>query len=368
MTFDRAFGASRPDRDFLRRMILLSLLLHILALSLSSLIPKTSAPKATSLPSYTVNLVSQADIGMKGGPRESASGRIEKEPVEIPTVTGKVSSDRVALPSSKPVQEVKTVKIPDKPAEKVVEKIQKRVAAPLPSKPDVKKEKVKAPDVKKVDAIGEIIKRVDSTPKAALKPVVKKENAKVAHASKVDAIGEIIKRVDSTPKMPSKPVAKGEAGRGSEASLGKAIDEIRKRVDYADQKQRSAGGSAKGAGAGGGVSGMAAGGGPSGTAANTELNARMYAYYRVIWARIKKQWTMSPGLMPRQNIGAIIHVRILRNGAVEGISYEKRSGNTYFDESALRAVRKASPFPPLPEGMGEEGVEMGIRFHAAELR
>jgi len=333
MTFDRAFGASRPDRDFLRRMILLSLLLHILALSLSSLIPKTSAPKATSLPSYTVNLVSQADIGMKGGPRESASGRIEKEPVEIPTVTGKVSSDRVALPSSKPVQEVKTVKIPDKPAEKVVEKIQKRVAAPLPSKPDVKKEKVKAPDVKKVDAIG-----------------------------------EIIKRVDSTPKMPSKPVAKGEAGRGSEASLGKAIDEIRKRVDYADQKQRSAGGFAKGAGAGGGVSGMAAGGGPSGTAANTELNARMYAYYRVIWARIKKQWTMSPGLMPRQNIGAIIHVRILRNGAVEGISYEKRSGNTYFDESALRAVRKASPFPPLPEGMGEEGVEMGIRFHAAELR
>jgi len=333
MTFDRAFGASRPDRDFLRRMIILSLLLHILALSLSSLIPKTSAPKATSLPSYTVNLVSQADIGIKGGPRESTSGRIEKEPVELPTATGKVSSDRVALPSSKPVQEVKTVKIPDKPAEKVVEKIQKRVAAPLPSKPDVKKEKVKAPDVKKVDAIG-----------------------------------EIIKRVDSTPKMPSKPVAKGEAGRGSEASLGKAIDEIRKRVDYADQKQRSAGGSAKGAGAGGGVSGMAAGGGPSGTAANTELNARMYAYYRVIWARIKKQWTMSPGLMPRQNIGAIIHVRILRNGAVEGISYEKRSGNTYFDESALRAVRKASPFPPLPEGMGEEGVEMGIRFHAAELR
>ena len=33
---------------------------------------------------------------------------------------------------------------------------------------------------------------------------------------------------------------------------------------------------------------------------------------------------------------------------------EKPSGNTFFDQSALRAIAKANPLPPVPEGYGEE--------------
>jgi TonB family protein len=64
----------------------------------------------------------------------------------------------------------------------------------------------------------------------------------------------------------------------------------------------------------------------------------------------------------------VIDVTILRNGAVTEVNFEKRSGNRFFDESALKAIRKASPFPPLPAWVGEASLGVGIRFHSSELR
>ncbi|MFB3925107.1 MAG: energy transducer TonB [Syntrophales bacterium] len=91
-------------------------------------------------------------------------------------------------------------------------------------------------------------------------------------------------------------------------------------------------------------------------------------YYAVIWSRIKDQWALPRGIVPGDNIEAIIDVKILRDGTVSGISYEKSSGNRYFDQSAVKAIRKASPFPPFPDTIRENSIEVGIRFHSAELR
>ncbi|MDD5170419.1 MAG: TonB family protein [Syntrophales bacterium] len=100
----------------------------------------------------------------------------------------------------------------------------------------------------------------------------------------------------------------------------------------------------------------------------TAGNAKTNDYSRAIWAKIKSQWALPGGILPKQNILAIIHVRILRNGALTDISIEKRSGNAYFDNSALRAVEKSNPLPPLPEGINDSSLDVGIRFHSADLR
>ncbi len=36
------------------------------------------------------------------------------------------------------------------------------------------------------------------------------------------------------------------------------------------------------------------------------------------------------------------------------ISFEKRSGNSFFDQSAYRAIKKSDPFPPLPAWIQDE--------------
>jgi TonB family protein len=72
--------------------------------------------------------------------------------------------------------------------------------------------------------------------------------------------------------------------------------------------------------------------------------------------------------LPRENIEAIIQVQILRNGTIANVSFEKRSGNRYFDESALKAIKKASPLPPFPAWMRDSSIDVGIRFYSAEFR
>ena len=99
-----------------------------------------------------------------------------------------------------------------------------------------------------------------------------------------------------------------------------------------------------------------------------EVSMKMRVYYSIIWSKIKGKWALPEGILPDENIESVIGANILKGGAVTNLSFEKRSGNRYFDESAMRAIQKASPFPPLPEWMKEESIEIGIRFHSSELR
>ena len=109
---------------------------------------------------------------------------------------------------------------------------------------------------------------------------------------------------------------------------------------------------------------------PPGTSPTSpgENQSRTNDYNRFIWSKIKKNWTLPATLMPKNNVETIIEVRIAQSGALEYIGFEKRSGNSYFDESALRAVKKSVPFPPLAGWVNSRSIEIGIRFHSKELR
>jgi colicin import membrane protein len=108
--------------------------------------------------------------------------------------------------------------------------------------------------------------------------------------------------------------------------------------------------------------------GPASQPGDGELNSKMNAYYAMIWSRIKGKWALPQGILSGNVLETVIDVTILRNGAVTGMNFEKRSGNRYFDESAVKAVQKAAPFPPLPAWIGENSLAVGIRFHSSELR
>ena len=100
---------------------------------------------------------------------------------------------------------------------------------------------------------------------------------------------------------------------------------------------------------------------------DAEANSQTDEYIGAVWSKVKQNWTIPQSLLPEKNITAIIDVRISRTGALEYAGIEKRSGNGYFDDSALRAVKKSSPFPPLPSWVRDRSIEIGIRFHSSEL-
>jgi len=97
-------------------------------------------------------------------------------------------------------------------------------------------------------------------------------------------------------------------------------------------------------------------------------SSRLNEYYGFIQSRVKGNWILPPSLRPKDNVVTIIEVKILSNGAVERLNFEKRSGNSYVDDSAMKAVQKSIPFPPFPAGMMDNYIEIGIRFPSSDLR
>ena len=150
------------------------------------------------------------------------------------------------------------------------------------------------------------------------------------------------KRPDTVPAVPIKRL---DSQRKQVSSVDRAIEDIRKKVNTGINQP-----------------------GPASQTDNAQPNANMNVYYSLIWSRIRGKWTLPQGILPRGNIEAIIQAKILKNGTVVDLSFEKRSGNRYFDESAMKAIKKASPFPPLPDSIRDNNIDVGIRFHSMEFR
>jgi TolA protein len=124
-------------------------------------------------------------------------------------------------------------------------------------------------------------------------------------------------------------------------------------------------GTGSGSGIGSGAGGYPIGGVPWGSPQGSSAwSSKEDEYYGMIWAKIKKEWTL-PGDLPKgkTDIEAIIVILIERNGKIQKSWFEKRSGNVLYDQSAMRAIKKAEPFPPIPKEFSDNTFEIGIRFH-----
>jgi protein TonB len=70
-------------------------------------------------------------------------------------------------------------------------------------------------------------------------------------------------------------------------------------------------------------------------------------YLRLIQSKIGERWS-PPRAAAAGGERVIVLFEIQRDGQVREPTVEKSSGNALYDQSALRAITEASPFPPLP--------------------
>jgi colicin import membrane protein len=154
--------------------------------------------------------------------------------------------------------------------------------------------------------------------------------------------------------------------RQEEKSVDTAIDRIRgereaKQIDSAIERIRkqvtigSAGAIETGeAGTGGSSSGF--------------MSIKHKMYYNLIWQRIRSAWVLPEGALGgKKDLETVIAIRIARDGHIEDIQFEKKSGHPQLDESALRAIKKANPLPPLPPGFEGDKFDVGVRFTPSDM-
>jgi len=118
-----------------------------------------------------------------------------------------------------------------------------------------------------------------------------------------------------------------------------------------------------------GAAGVQAGGTGAKTGMSKKTLDLLDIYHAEIWDRIRKNWAYSEELDTRPSKPeAVIIMKIMKNGKIRDIWFEKRSGSGYFDASAIKAVKKSDPLPPLPDGFLHPYYEIGFRFNPSEMK
>jgi len=182
-------------------------------------------------------------------------------------------------------------------------------------------------------------------PKTPVQPVTKEEKTKPIE--KVKPV-EKPKKDDIVEK-----VKKNQKEKESNKRLQEALEEIRKKAALEEirkrvaRKEREEERSAT----------------ISSAKTSLEMESKLNDYYSLIWAKIKGAWTIPENLLKvTVDLETIIVLIIERDGKIQKFWFEKKSGNAVYDQSAMRAIKKAEPLPPIPKELSGNTLEIGIRF------
>ena len=243
--------------------------------------------------------------------------------------SGVVNVSLVSLPSSGPDSAG--------PAASVVK------PKPVEKKPP-QKPVVKVPEPKPVPAVKKPPKAVSLAPKK-IKPKKSLKKKTLDRSKMIDsAIDRIEKKVEKT----------------ETDSVASAIEQLKRKVEASESQPRT--------GTGGGASGKAGPAGGSGTG-GARVQESILIYQAEIQYQIQKNWAFSQQLAgDNTQLEAVLAIKVLRNGEIEDIWFDKKSGNTYLDDSAYKALVKSNPLPPLPNDYMRPYYKVGLRFGPKGLK
>ena len=147
-------------------------------------------------------------------------------------------------------------------------------------------------------------------------------------------------------------------------SVNQALEALKKKVAQTESNTVQTNQTARAAtgAAGTGVSGATGSGG--------QRALDLIDIYKIEVAfQVERHWAFSEQLAgDSRALQASLVFRVLPSGEVTDIRVTERSGNSYLDESAYRAIVKASPVSPHPAGTKTLYVTVALRFTPQGIR
>jgi len=283
--------------------------LHCVIVAAFLLVPHTPFSRTINYPIYTVELVGGEKIG----------GRARVAAIKPPPATKKKPKRVKAKPRN----------------------VQKK-AAPQPVKTKKEVTKIEAPEVALVK-----------------KPVKRKKLRKKATRtpSQVALQGTINAEV----KKPERP-KEGISDEVREKLILAAVERIKLRAEEERAKREQSDAvrdpnPVEGEGA--------AALGKNGRGGGVVKGFEFLVYRNRMLHLIKEQWTWVGKVT---DLEVTVRFGILENGEVIGLRVVEASGDTSYDDSVLRAMRKAAPLPPPPDNYRKDFMSVELTFRPKDLR
>jgi len=104
--------------------------------------------------------------------------------------------------------------------------------------------------------------------------------------------------------------------------------------------------------------------GVGGTGGGIVEDVEFIAYRNEISERIKSSWTWAGR---KADLHVLVHMSIRENGEISGLKITRSSGDASFDESVIRALKRANPLPPPPEKFRQQFSDVNVPFSLKEL-
>jgi TonB family protein len=343
--------SSQSDAGGLLKTGIFSLLLHITLIIILALNLKPAVTKTQSIYHVTLRPFSPPEGIQSASPGGGPGGMSTYQPIE-----------QMKLDESPKGSKVEEMSKPDRKVEKP-----EKGEASQPVKKQKLYERLTRDEIgtgiKRTSEKGEKPKR-ERESKTSLQEAIEDIHKKVA----LDRIQERVARRESAEKRKT-----DESSAGRQTAEGQTpFDSLQNQAGFSSKAGLGSGvgagigtGTGSGSGIGSGAGGYPIGGVPWGSPQGSSAwNSKLDDYYNMIWAKIKEEWTL-PENLPKGKIGleTTIVVIIDREGKVKKSWFEKRSGDALYDQMAMRAIKKAEPFPPIPKEFSDNTFEIGIRFH-----
>lgn len=361
----------REDKR-LRRMIFISAAIHaamIVWLVVGASFGRSTPPRSVA---FTVDLVNPAAVGtnLPGGGKNRSRTEPEPAPPKVLPAIAEPSRPAVAPPQPQVVkQEEPKAPVPIPVKEKPVE------APPVKPVPEKAKVEEKKPEAKKPEPKPELPKvaKIEEPKPEAKKPVAEPQPEK-SEPKKVEEKKPAPPQIAVKPKKeepkPGKPEVqpapvspkppnvatekfaqekpeKTDTVEERDRQIAAALDRVRTQVQppKGNEKREDAADEIKGKGPV--TKGGEAGEGGGGIVRGLEF----IMYTQQLQQLVQESWIVTE---KNPRLVATVSFKIEPDGAVQEMELSSSSGDVAFDQSVLRAVRKAAPFPPPPVSYAEE--------------
>jgi len=352
----------RADGSLVRGT-LVSALLHAAAILLALLAPHRM--RAAPPTAYTVELV---DPGATGG-------KLLAGPI------GGGSASRKAAPPPRVEPPPPPPPPPPEPEEKQPEEVAK--AEPAEPEPPEDEDAVALAKATPVPQPTRVAPSVRATPKPVATPPpaakAKPSPSPVLRANAKATVTPVAlaRRAPSPVPSPARGAhdeAHGDAKeRGKPTPAGSVDDLLAAAIKGVETRVGKAGTPGlSGAGPGGGQGGTertlngpagVGGEGPGGGGAVRGLE--FVVYYNQMITKIKESWTY---VGDRSDLRVTVRFSILDSGEITDIRLTERSGDSGYDQSVERAVKRAGPLAPPPQAYRKDFADVELTFRPADLR
>lgn len=97
------------------------------------------------------------------------------------------------------------------------------------------------------------------------------------------------------------------------------------------------------------------------------MDKALNRYYLAVSRKIHEHWVLPEMQKWDDSLESIFIVKVNRNGVIAKKSFEKRSGNSFFDQFVEKTIQEAAPMPHFPADIKESSLELGFVFHPSGL-